>query len=303
MPEGLQSVVLITGMSGSGKSVALKWLEDAGYACVDNLPVSLLQDLIDNAQLGHNRRLAVAIDARSQGDLRELPEILDSLRDKGTLIRAVFLDADDATLVQRYSESRRRHPLADRMEGNSQPVSLQACISHERELLDRLRNREHVIDTSGLKPVQLRDWMRDLIKTDRPGLIMTIESFAYKQGAPRDADLVFDVRCLPNPHYDPALKALTGLDQPVVAWLDNYPEVGEMVDDIEAFVRKWLPRYTADTRNYLTIAIGCTGGQHRSVYVVEALAKRFKDIAGLLKRHRQQAQFSETHLANLDKPA
>ncbi|MCD8504090.1 MAG: RNase adapter RapZ [Burkholderiaceae bacterium] len=299
----MQSVVLITGMSGSGKSVALKWLEDAGYACVDNLPVPLLQDLIDNALRGHNRRLAVAIDARSQGDLRELPDILDSLRSKGTLIRVVFLDADDATLVQRYSESRRRHPLADRMVGNDQPVSLQACISHERELLDRLRNREHVIDTSGLKPVQLRDWMRDLIKADRPGLIMTLESFAYKQGAPRDADLVFDVRCLPNPHYDPALKPLTGLDQPVVAWLDSYPEVDEMVDDIEAFVRKWLPRYTADTRNYLTIAIGCTGGQHRSVYVVEALASRFKDVAGLLKRHRHQAQFSELRETGGGKPA
>lgn len=301
MANNLQSVVLITGMSGSGKSVALKWLEDAGYACVDNLPVTLLQDLINNAQHGHNRRLAVAIDARSQGDLRDLPEILDSLRHKGTSIRVVFLDADDATLVQRYSESRRRHPLADRMEGNDQPVSLQACISHERELLDRLRNREHVIDTSGLKPVQLRDWMRDLIKTDRPGLIMTFESFAYKLGAPRDADLVFDVRCLPNPHYDPELKPLTGLDQPVVDWLDSYPEVHEMVDDIETFVRKWLPRYTADTRNYLTVAIGCTGGQHRSVYVVQALADRFADIAGLLKRHRQQAQFSEQREANKGK--
>ena len=293
MADSLQSVVLITGLSGSGKSVALKWLEDAGYACVDNLPVTLLQDLIDDAQHGHNRRLAVAIDARSQGDLRELPEILDNLRRKGTSIRVLFLDADDATLVQRYSESRRRHPLADRMVANNQPVSLHACISHERELLDRLRNREHVIDTSGLKPVQLRDWMRDYINADRPGLIMTFESFAYKQGAPRDADLVFDVRCLPNPHYDPELKPLTGLDQPVIDWLDNHPEASDMVNDIETFVRKWLPRYTADTRNYLTVAIGCTGGQHRSVYVVEALANRFKDIAGLLKRHRQQAQFSE----------
>lgn len=293
MTSGLQSVVLITGMSGSGKSVALKWLEDAGYACVDNLPVALLQDLIDNAQRSHNRRLAIAIDARSQGDLRELPEILDALRGKGTQIRVVFLDADDTTLVQRYSETRRRHPLADRMAASNESVSLHACISHERDLLDRLRNREHVIDTSGLKPVQLRDWMRDLINADRPGLIMTIESFAYKQGAPRDADLVFDVRCLPNPHYVPELKPLTGMDAPVVAWLQSCPDVGEMITDIESFIRKWLPRYTADTRNYLTIAIGCTGGQHRSVYVVEALAARFGDMAGLLKRHRQQVQLSQ----------
>jgi UPF0042 nucleotide-binding protein len=294
MTEALQSVVLITGMSGSGKSVALQWLEDAGYACVDNLPVPLLKDLIVNARLAHSRRLAVAIDARSQGDLQDLPEILDTLRDQGTRIRVVFLDADDVTLTQRYSETRRRHPLADRMAADRQPVSLRSCIALERELLDRLRNREHVIDTSALKPVQLRDWMRDLIKADRPGLIMTLESFAYKQGAPRDADLVFDVRCLPNPHYDPQLKPLTGLDQPVVTWLAGFAEVTEMVNDIEVFVRKWLPRYTADTRNYLTIAIGCTGGQHRSVYIVETLAKRFSDIAGLLTRHRQQPHLSQS---------
>ena len=300
MPEGLQSIVLITGMSGSGKSVALQWLEDAGYACVDNLPVPLLRDLIANARHGHNRRLAVAIDARSQGDLRELPDMLDALRKVGTAIRVIFLDADDNTLVQRYSESRRRHPLADRVAANNQAVSLKACIALERELLDRLRNREHVIDTSALKPVQLRDWMRDLIKTDRPGLLMTLESFAYKQGAPRDADLVFDVRCLPNPHYDPVLKPLTGLHQPVIDWLGNYPEVDEMINDIESFVRKWLPRYTADTRNYLTIAIGCTGGQHRSVYVAQALSTRFADMPGLITRHRQQPQLSQTNLSKSD---
>jgi len=302
MPEGLRSVVLITGMSGSGKSVALKWLEDAGYACVDNLPVPLLKDLIDNAQQALNPRLAVAIDARSQGDLRELPDMLDSLREIGTAIRVVFLDADDNTLVQRYSESRRRHPLADRMAADALPVSLKSCIELERELLDRLRNREHVIDTSGLKPVQLRDWMRDLIEADRPGLLMTIESFAYKQGAPRDADLVFDVRCLPNPHYDPELKPLTGLDQAVVDWLRNYPDVDEMIDDIESFVRKWLPRYTADTRNYLTVAIGCTGGQHRSVYVAQALSARFTDMPGLITRHRQQPQLGQPSLSQHTEP-
>jgi UPF0042 nucleotide-binding protein len=224
--------------------------------------------------------------------------MLDALRVLGTAIRVVFLDADDATLVQRYSESRRRHPLAERMADDNQPVSLKACIALERELLDRLRHREHVIDTSGLKPVQLRDWMRDLIKADRPGLLMTLESFAYKQGAPRDADLVFDVRCLPNPHYDPELKPLTGLDAPVIQWLGGYPEVNDMINDIEWFVRKWLPRYTADTRNYLTIAIGCTGGQHRSIYVVQALSQRFKDMPGLVTRHRQQPQLHQQNLSN-----
>jgi UPF0042 nucleotide-binding protein len=293
MAKAAQSVILITGMSGSGKSVALQWLEDAGFACVDNLPVPLLHDLISHAQRTKTKQLAVAIDARSQGDLRELPQLLETLRDSGTAIRVVFLDADDATLIQRYSESRRRHPLADRMKSSEQPVSLQSCIALERELLDDLHNREHVIDTSGLKPVQLRHWMRDFVQADRPGLIMTLESFAYKQGAPRDADLVFDVRCLPNPHYDPELKPLTGLDKPVQAWLEGFDDVREMVNDIEAFVRKWLPRYTSDTRNYLNIAIGCTGGQHRSVYVVQALAQRFKDQTNLLMRHRHQPQLSQ----------
>ena len=292
MASALQSVVLITGMSGSGKSVALKWLEDAGYACVDNLPVELLQSLVRNAEQADNPMLAVAIDARSLGDLGQLPDMIQSSRATGTHIRVLFLDADDATLIQRYSESRRRHPLADRMIKQGRTVSLRACIEFERELLDRLRNQEHVIDTSGLKPVQLRDWIRDLVQRDRPGLVMTIESFAYKQGAPRDADLVFDVRCLPNPHYDPQLKPLTGLDGPVAKWLGGFTVVADMINDIEAFVRKWLPRYTVDTRSYLTIAIGCTGGQHRSVYVVDQLAKRFADIPGLLTRHRQRPELS-----------
>lgn len=293
MSDRQLSVVLITGMSGSGKSVALQWLEDVGYACVDNLPVSLLPELIANAKRTEHPRLAVAIDSRSQGDLRQLPELLSKLRDPSTAIRVIFLDADDATLVQRYSESRRRHPLANRVGNSQQSASLQTCIALERELLDELRNREHVIDTSGLKPVQLRHWMRDLVRSDRPGLIMSLESFAYKQGAPRDADLVFDVRCLPNPHYHPELKPLTGMDEPVQQWLEGFDDVGEMIDDIEAFIAKWLPRYTSDTRNYLNVAIGCTGGQHRSVYVVQALAKRLKDQANLLTRHRQQPQFSD----------
>lgn len=287
MADSLHSVVLITGISGSGKSVALKWLEDAGYTCVDNLPVTLLKDLIDNARGATVQRLAVAIDARSQGDLTELPDILAEQRVLGTNIRVVFLDADDNTLIQRYSESRRRHPLAQRLTRNGEAPSLRACIAAEREMLDRLRAQEHVIDTSGLKPVQLRDWMRDLISRDRPALVMAFESFAYKQGAPRDADLVFDVRCLPNPHYDSALRPLTGKDDPVATWLAGYPEVGDMIDDIEGFTRKWLPRYTGDTRNYLTVAVGCTGGQHRSVYVVEQLAKRFGDMPHLIVRHRQ----------------
>lgn len=293
MDEGADlRFVLLTGISGAGKSVALKYLEDVGYACVDNLPVTLLDHFIETAQKSGESRVAVAVDARSPGNLRALPDILRRHRSLGVAIRVLFLDADDNTLIQRYSESRRRHPLSRRLSQQGQSPGLRACIHQERELLDPLRNHEHVIDTSGLSPLQLRHWMRDLIGTNRQHVIMTIESFAFKEGAPRDADLVFDVRCLPNPHYEPALKPLTGRDEAVAAWLEKFPEASEMVDDIEAFTRKWLPRYTTDTRAYFTIAVGCTGGQHRSVYIVEQLARRFADIPDLLVRHRNRPEFS-----------
>jgi UPF0042 nucleotide-binding protein len=281
------NTVLITGISGSGKSVALRMLEDSGYTCVDNLPVRFLVDFIDQAFHDPSmERVAVAIDVRSPGDLIELPGALTSLRAKGVALRVMFLEADDNTLVQRYSESRRRHPLTDRLHRGGERPSLSDCIVRERELLAPLRDQEHVIDTSDLTPGQLRAWIRDLIQADRPPLVLTLESFAYKRGTPRDADLVFDVRCLPNPHYDRALRALDGRDEPVATWLAGFPEVGEMIDDISGFVRKWLPLYIRDTRSYLTIAVGCTGGQHRSVYVVEQLAKRFSDHEPLLVRHR-----------------
>ncbi len=286
------NVVLITGISGSGKSVALRMLEDAGYTCVDNLPVRFLQEFIASMRGGTTRRVAVAIDVRSPGDLDELPGVVMVLRSMGTQLRVVFLDADDETLTQRYSESRRRHPLSDRVSAGGTVVpSLQECISLERELLDPLRNQAHVVDTSGLIPGQLRTWIRDLIQADRSPLILTFESFAFKNGVPRDADLVFDVRCLPNPHYDPMLRPLTGRDQPVAQWLSGFEDVGAMIDDIEAFIRKWLPRYTEDTRSYLTVAIGCTGGKHRSVYVVETLGRRFADHKQQLVRHRNRPEF------------
>jgi len=284
--------VLLTGISGAGKSVALKYLEDIGYACVDNLPVSLLDEFIASAQQSDEPRVAVAIDARSSGNLQLLPEHLSKYRKEGINIKVLFLDADDNTLVQRYSESRRGHPLARRLTLHGQPPSLLACIHKERELLEELRNQEHVIDTSGISPAQLRHWMRDWVGLQRPGIILTIQSFAFKIGSPGDADLVFDVRCLPNPHYEPALKNQTGMDPDVAQWLSKFPEVKEMVDDIEKFVRKWLPRYTMDTRAYFTIAIGCTGGQHRSVYVAEQLAKRLSDTTELLIRHRNRPELS-----------
>lgn len=281
-------VVLITGISGSGKSVALKLLEDAGYTCVDNLPVRFLSEFIASMREEPTKRVAVAIDVRSPGDLDELPGVITALRAAGTQLRVVFLDADDATLIQRYSESRRRHPLAERIQSEGSVPSLKECILREREMLDPLRNQEHVIDTSGLTPGQLRAWIRNLVQADRMPLLLTLESFAFKNGVPRDADLVFDARCLPNPHYDARLRPLTGCDAPVKEWLEQFPEVSTMVSDIEAFVRKWLPQYSKDTRSYLTIAIGCTGGKHRSVYLVETLASRFSDHPQLLVRHRNQ---------------
>lgn len=284
------SVVLITGISGSGKSVALRVLEDSGYTCVDNLPVRFLKDFIADMYDSPIRRVAVAIDVRSPGEINDLPGAIAALRAMGTQLRVVFLDADDETLMQRYSESRRSHPLSDRVRKEGSTPGLQECIALERDLLDPLRNQEHVIDTSDMTPGQLRAWIRDLVQTDRTQLLLTFESFAFKKGVPRDADLVFDVRCLPNPHYDATLRPLTGRDEPVATWLEAFGDTRVMVDDIEAFIRKWLPRYTQDTRSYLTVAVGCTGGKHRSVYVVEALAKRFADQPQVLVRHRNQPQ-------------
>ena len=285
-------VVLITGISGSGKSVALRMLEDTDHTCVDNLPVRFLREFITARPAEAGERIAVAIDARSADELGELPDIISALRALGIQLRVVFLEADDETLLQRYAESRRRHPLSDRLRKQGQVLSLEDCLAQERELLAPLRVQGHVIDTSGLTPGQLRAWVRDLVQADRSPLLLTFESCAFKRGVPRDADLVFDVRCLPNPHYDPALRAMTGRDQPVADWLAAFADVGHMADDIEGFIRKWLPRYTEDTRSYLTVAIGCTGGRHRSVYVVETLARRFADQAQLLVRHRNQPELS-----------
>lgn len=280
------NIVLITGISGSGKSVALRLLEDTGYTCVDNLPVRFLHEFIASTRESQLERVAVSIDVRTPGDLDELPGVLTSLRAMGTALRVIFLDANDHTLQQRYSESRRRHPLTDRLQREGLNPSLLDCITIEREMLASLRDQEHVIDTSDLTPGQLRAWVRDLIQADRASVILTFESFAYKRGVPHDADLVFDVRCLPNPHYDRLLRPLTGRDEPVAAWLTQFGSVEAMIADIASFIRKWLPLYMQDTRNYLTVAIGCTGGQHRSVYVTEQLAQRFADHSPLLIRHR-----------------
>ena len=278
-------ILIISGLSGSGKSIALNLLEDATYYCVDNLPPQLLQPLVD--QLGQQgyRKIAVAIDIRGGGGIETLPQQLDTLRAQKHDVQFLFLDSKTETLRKRYSETRRRHPLA------SDERTLSEAIAEERIRLARVAELGHHIDTSDLKPNALREWIRQFITANGDGhepqtLTLSFESFGFKHGLPLDAELVFDVRCLPNPHYEPDLRPLTGRDQPVIDFLERVPEVGRMVGDIYAFVASWLPSYVNDNRSYLTVAIGCTGGQHRSVYIAEQLAARFRDTARILVRHR-----------------
>jgi UPF0042 nucleotide-binding protein len=283
---------LITGISGSGKSVALRAFEDAGYDCVDNLPVSLLENLIVTLEKEKSGSVAVAIDARRGESIAELPSILENLR-REHQVRIVFLNADTNTLVQRFSETRRRHPLSTNAQ-QSQSATLIEAINRERNLLEPLRTQAHSIDTSNLPAHALRSWIGDLIRDKPLGLSVIFESFGFKKGVPSDADLVFDVRCLPNPHYDKNLRPLTGKDKPVKEFLEKIPEVVSMEGDIIQFIDKWLPHYIADGRSYLTVAIGCTGGQHRSVYLVNRIGEHFRaqnDLVALqlnfLDRHRE----------------
>jgi len=282
-------VMLITGISGSGKSIALKVLEDDGFFCIDNLPVRFLREVIASLeQAGHNR-VAVAADARNGESVAELREVLRGLSRHGHDIKVLFLDARTDKLVQRYSETRRRHPMSMRTNSDGQVPTLLECIEDERELMSALKDAGMSIDTSDLHPNTLRQWVRDVVQTDRATLTLLFESFAFKHGVPLDADLVFDVRCLPNPYYTAELRPLTGLDEPVANFLAAIPQVAKMVDDISRFLEDWLPHYVQENRHYLTVAIGCTGGQHRSVHVVQALARRFLPTERVLVRHRALA--------------
>ena len=288
-------VVLVTGMSGAGKSVAMHAMEDAGLYCVDNLPAELLLDFLRlERQRAMPRRVAIAVDVRSAGSLPLLLPLLKQLRSEGISVRALFLDANTEALTRRFSETRRPHPL--RQELSADEASDAASEAHralldaialERALLAELRDQSTVLDTSLLRPAQLRSWVRDLVAVDGNHLTLVFESFAFKHGVPSDADFVFDVRVLPNPYYDRNLRPLTGRDQPVADYLRAQPEVLEMQAQIGAFLRRWLPSFATDQRSYLTVAIGCTGGQHRSVYLVETLAAEFAGHGQVLKRHRE----------------
>jgi UPF0042 nucleotide-binding protein len=281
-------LAVITGMSGSGKSIALHALEDTGYFCIDNLPPELLESFIALETERRTRQIAVAIDVRSRESLPQLPPLLRGLRDKGLTLRLLFLDASDHTLVRRFSETRRRHPLSLSHDSDGQQALLQ-FIARERELLADLRGRSHVIDTSVLQPAQLMAAVKDLIAAPAARLTLVFESFAFKRGIAMDADYVFDARMLPNPHYDPALRPLTGRDPPVIDFLDRQPEVQRMTGHIAAFLRDWLPALAQDRRSYVTVAIGCTGGQHRSVYLAEKLAATLGGEWRTLCRHRELA--------------
>ncbi|QGW84054.1 RNase adapter RapZ [Variovorax paradoxus] len=283
-------LVLITGMSGSGKSVALHALEDAGYYCVDNLPPELLTPFIALQHEQEAKRVAIAMDVRSGVSLPIVPQQLEALRHDGVSLRSLFLDATTDALLRRYSETRRRHPLS-RQEGRTdapeQERALIQAIELERELLADLRDGADVIDTSLIRPAQLQSYIKALISAPQSALTLVFESFAFKRGVPLDADYVFDVRMLPNPHYVPALRPLTGRDAPVVEWLREHEDVARMYDDIEQFLSRWLDALARDHRSYVTVAIGCTGGQHRSVFLVEQLARAFGARWGALKRHRE----------------
>ena len=288
-PSHAIELVLITGMSGSGKSVALTALEDVGFYCVDNLPPELLEPFIALEQSHRAEKVAIAMDVRSAASLPGLPQRLAALQKhpgRQVNLTILFLDANTDTLVRRFSETRRLHPLSLKT-SHDQRRALTDAIEHERELLAELHELALVMDTSLIRPAQLRSQIKDMLGASQSPLTLVFESFAFKRGVPMDADFMFDVRMLPNPHYEPELKALTGRDAPVADYLANQPEVAQMREQIMAFLQHWLPHMLRDHRSYVTVAIGCTGGQHRSVYLVEQLAQAFGTEWSTRVRHRE----------------
>jgi UPF0042 nucleotide-binding protein len=281
-------LVIVSGISGAGKSSVLNALEDLGYYCIDNLPVNLLPAFAHEMLHGPERNdnnAAVGIDARNRAsDLSHFPALLEEIAEAGIEHRIIFLEADDAVVITRFSETRRRHPLT------RDSVSLVEAIRHERKLLEPLAARADLcIDTSRTNVHQLRDLVRERIGTNHGGsMSILFESFGYKNGIPVDADFVFDVRCLPNPHWDPQLRSYTGRDPEIAKFLNDESSVEQMFADITAFLDRWIPHFEADNRSYMTVAIGCTGGHHRSVYFVERLSSHYRDRNGrVLTRHRE----------------
>lgn len=280
-------LIIISGRSGSGKSTVLHVLEDRGYYCIDNLPASLLSSLADriSSDAAGIPNVAVSIDARNiSADLDQFPSIINDLKNRSLPTEIVFLDANSQTLLKRFSESRRKHPLS------SEAIGLKEAIDKESELLEPISVMASLsIDTSNMSLHQLRDTVKNRLLDDKPTtLTLLFQSFGFKNGLPVDADIVYDVRCLPNPYWDNSLRSLTGLDDAVVAFLDYQEEVQEMCSDIEHFLQKWLPSFESNNRSYITVALGCTGGQHRSVYMCEKLGQIFsKQSSNVQVRHRE----------------
>ena len=274
-----KQLLLVSGMSGSGKSIALTVLEDAGYYCVDNLPAPLLGEVVQLlSEAGHDH-VAVSVDARSVA-LSALPERLAGLRALGIDSRLLYLEASRDSLLRRFSETRRRHPLA------GQGLTVAEAIERERQMLSGVAELGHRIDTSDLQPKALRHWIKDLLGLHPGSMMLLFESFGFKDGIPLDANWVIDARMLPNPHYVPDLRDFTGLDASVIAYLEGQESVGRLFDDVRDFLMRWLPEIVRDNRYHVTVAIGCTGGQHRSVYLAEKLAAEFRKTWPVLVRHR-----------------
>ncbi|WP_416190742.1 RNase adapter RapZ [Neisseria sp. CCUG12390] len=275
-------IVLISGLSGSGKSVALKQLEDLGYFCVDNMPLELLPSLVlHHVERAEVDSLGVSVDIRSKIDIDQAEEQIRYLREQGHQVEVLFIEAEESVLVRRFSETRRGHPLS----GHN--LTLLESLREERAWLFPLRQMAYCIDTSKMNAQQLRYAVQQWLNIERRGLLVILESFGFKYGVPNNADFMFDMRSLPNPYYDPELRPFNGMDKEIQDYLDQQPLAQEMVDDIDRFINRWLPRMQQESRSYVTIGIGCTGGQHRSVYVVEKLAERLTGKYELLVRHRQ----------------
>lgn len=281
------SLYIISGQSGSGKSIALHALEDHGFYCIDNLPAKLLPQLareVDEASDPDLKNVAVGIDIRNQSFLRDISEFLEEMRVAGLKYHIIYLEADETVLVKRYKETRRKHPLTN------ESVSLLEGIALEKKLLDPLAKQHAIrIDTTHTTPQQLRQQVIDFCTAEQEaGTTLMFKSFGYKHGTPLDADFVFDIRCLPNPYWQHELRKYSGLDEPVISFLESQSEVGDMFDDICRFIERWMPSFEREQRAYLTIAIGCTGGQHRSVYLSEKLARHFATSnVRTLVRHRE----------------
>ncbi|HSG92342.1 MAG TPA: RNase adapter RapZ [Methylotenera sp.] len=276
----MKQLIIVTGLSGSGKSIALRALEDSGYYCIDNLPATMLPNLSEHLTTVNHNLVAISIDSRSAA-IETLPAYIELLKSQDVDTRVLYLESNVETLVKRFSETRRKHPLS------KDTTTLAESIAFERDLLGNLGSLGHVIDTSNLSANTLRGWVKDVVSSEHAGLTLLFTSFGFKHGIPLDADFVFDVRCLPNPHYDPNLRLLTGKDAQIKAYLEVHDSVQEMLSDIRAYVEKWLPSFVMDNRGYLTVAIGCTGGQHRSVYMVEQLSQYFQSQQKVLTRHRE----------------